>query len=407
MCDFVHLHVHTEYSLLDGINKVDELPNTVKKLGQNAVAITDHGNIAGSYRFVNECRKADIKPIVGLEAYYTPQKASIRELDDLGRRYYHLILLAKNNIGLHNLQKLSTKAYTEGFYAKPRLDDLMIADHSEGLIATSACLGSRIGQLILHNKKTEAEKMLLHHAEIFKDNFFIEIQLHETKEQDLVNKVLVDIAHRHDLPLLLAADCHYADEHDKELHEQTLCMSTNAVMSDEPWDPERKAEEQTGKTRFSFGNIQVHVSSHDWMWEHAQKQNIPYEAIKNSVLIANSINSNEYFSDIRNRYPHYQHLDPNENSWDRLEYIAKVELTKKMNGNVPQIYRDRINHELKIIKKMGFSDYLLIVQQFINGARSENVYVGPGRGSAAGSLVSYALGITQIDPIKYGLVFER
>ena len=152
MNKFAHLHLHTEYSTLDGINRVDTLPEYIKSIDQNSVAITDHGNIAGSYKFVKNCRSQGVKPIVGLEAYYTPHDASVRELDDLGKRYYHMVLLAKNGIGLKNLQWLSTKAFTEGFYSKPRLDDRMIADHSEGIIGTTACLGSRISQLILHNK---------------------------------------------------------------------------------------------------------------------------------------------------------------------------------------------------------------------------------------------------------------
>ena len=407
MSDFVHLHMHTEFSTLDGINRVETLPDHIKSMGQKAVAITDHGNISGSYQFVKECRKRDIKPIVGLEAYYTPHDASIRELDDLGKRYYHMVLLAKNGVGLRNLRWLSTKAFTEGFYSKPRLDDRIIADHSEGIIATSACLGSRISQLILHEKKAEAEKMLLHHNEIFKDNFFIEVQLHAEKEQQLVNSVLLDVAKRHRLPLILTNDCHYTHEKDKLLHEQALCMSTNASMSWPPWDPERKATGATGPTRFSFGKIDVHVAHHDWMWKRAQTQGIPYEAISNTSALADSIRSDQYFTDIRNRYPTYQHLRPDEYSWEALEVLAKELLWNKMGEQVPQEYRDRMDSELSVIKKMGFSDYLLIVHQFLEGARGEDVFVGPGRGSAAGSLVSYALGITQVDPIKYGLVFER
>lgn len=407
MSDFVHLHMHTEYSTLDGINRVDTLAEHIKSLGQSAVAITDHGNISGSYRFVKACRSQGVKPIVGLEAYYTPHDASIRELDDLGKRYYHMVLLARNGKGLKNLRWLSTKAFTEGFYSKPRLDDRMIADHAEGIIATTACLGSRISQLILNDKKTEAEKMLLHHNEMFKDNFLVEVQLHPMGEQQLVNKVLLDIASRHNLPLILTNDCHYTHEKDKLLHEQALCMSTNAKMSDPPWDPERKAAGATGKTRFSFGPIDVHVAHHDWMWKHAQAQGIPYEAIQNTAAVAASIESDEYFADIRNRYPKYQRLSPGVTSWDALEHLAKDLLWEKMDGQVPQLYRDRMDHELSIIKKMGFDNYLLIVHQFLEGARTKDVFIGPGRGSAAGSLVSYALGITQVDPIKYNLVFER
>jgi DNA polymerase-3 subunit alpha len=399
--------MHTEYSTLDGINRVDSLPEYIKGLDQNAVAITDHGNISGSYRFFKSARAAGVKPIIGLEAYYTPHDASIRELDDLGKRYYHMVLLAENGTGLKNLRWLSTKAFTEGFYSKPRLDDRIIGDHSEGIIATSACLGSRISQLILANKKAEAEKMLLHHARMFPGKFFIEVQLHDGEEQRLVNAVLIDISRRHNLPLLLTNDCHYTHEWDKELHEKALCMSTNGKMSDPPWDPERKAKGLTGKTRFSFGPIDVHVAHHDWMAERAAEQGIPYEAISNTLAVANMVDDSTYFANTRNRYPVYRHLPAGVTSWDALERVSKELLWNKMGGNVPQVYRDRMDHELRIIKKMGFYDYLLIVHQFLEGARAEDVFIGPGRGSAAGSLVSYSLGITQADPIKYGLVFER
>lgn len=403
---FCHLHMHTEFSTLDGINRLDTLPAHIKSMGQPAVAITDHGNISGSYQFYKNCKKAGVKPLIGLEAYYTPFDSSVRELDDLGKRYYHMVLLAKNGTGLRNLNWLSTRSFVEGFYSKPRLDDRIIGEHSEGIIATTACLGSRISQLILANKRTEAEKMLLHNASLFPDNFFIEVQLHEEQEQQLVNSVLLSLASKHRLPLILTNDCHYTHEQDKLLHEQALCMSTNGKMSDPTWDEERKAGEAKGKTRFSFGNIDVHVAHHDWMWARAQKQGIPYEALTNTIAIANEIKSEEYFANIKNRYPKFQNLS-DESSWEALEFLCKDLLWEKMNGEVPDVYKERINNELKIIKKMGFSDYLLIVHQFLSGARSEDVFIGPGRGSAAGSLVSYALGITQVDPIKYGLVFER
>ena len=408
MSKFIHHHMHTEFSTLDGINRVETLPQYIKDLGQTAVAQTDHGNISGSYKFYKAAKKVGIKPIIGLEAYYTPHDARIRELDDMGRRYYHMVLLAKNGTGLKNLRWLSTKAFTEGFYSKPRLDDRIIGDHAEGIIATTACLGSRISQLILADKNTEAEKLLLHHANLFASgHFFIELQLHSSPEQQIVNKVLIDIAKRNKLPMILTNDCHYTNEHDKLLHEQALCMSTNAKMSDPPYDPERKSKGSKGKTRFSFGDIDVHVASHDWMWQRAQVQGIPYEAISNTVALGDMIDASTYFADVRNRYPEYKHVPSDITSWEMLERVAKRKLWDKMGGNVPQNYRDRMDSELKIIKKMGFYDYLLIVNQFLEGARSEDVFIGPGRGSAAGSLVSYALGITQVDPIKYGLVFER
>ena len=393
--DFTHLHVHTEYSVLDGINRVNTLPEYIKSLGQTACAITDHGNVSGSYRFWKECKKAGIKPIIGMEAYYTVGDRTARERDDLNSPYYHMVLLAQNDVGLSNLYKLSSKAYVEGMYFKPRIDDELLGELNEGIIATSACLGSRSSQLILKGRKQEAMKLLDHHAAIFQDRFFIEIQLHADEEQQTVNKVLMEIAKLRDWPILLTNDCHYTHSDDKLIHEQALCMQTNDVMSNEK--------------RFSFGPIDVHVAHHNWMWDNAQKQNLPYDVIKNTSHVADMIESDKYFRNIRNRYPKFKGLPEGMTSWDALERLCKKGLIENRfaGSTPPAVYRKRIDHELRIIKKMGFSDYMLIDWELVNGARSVGVTVGPGRGSAAGSLVAYSLGITQVDPIKHGLVFER
>lgn len=388
---FVHLHCHTEYSTLDGINRVDTLPKYAKSLGMDAVAITDHGNVSGSYRFYKSCLEAEVKPIIGMEAYYTVNDRTVREKDDLDESYYHLVLLAQDNEGLHNLFKLSSLAYTEGMYRKPRIDDQLLGEYSQGIIATSACLGSRVSQLILNNRTPEAEKLLLHHADIFKDRFLIELQLHNG-EQVIVNEALMRFASRHNLPLVLTADCHYTEQEDKMLHEIALSMQTKSVLSD--------------PKRFSFGDIDVHFAGHDWLWERAQEMGIPYEAINNTVHVADMIDANSYFSDRMNRYPKFksnEELPP----WELLEDMSKDFLEDKFGGIPPREYRDRLNHELKVIKRLGFYDYLLIVKELIEGAQSVGVLVGPGRGSAAGSLVAYSLGITKLDPIKYGLLFER
>lgn len=391
--DFVHLHVHTEYSLLDGINKVSTLPSYIDSIGQKALAITDHGNVSGSYKFYKECKKVGIKPIIGMEAYYTVEDRQVREKDDLGESYYHLVLHAMNNTGLKNLYKLSTFAYTEGMYRKPRIDDALIGEYSEGIIATTACLGSRISQLILKDKIKEAEFILDHHRSLFNNRLLIELQLHTMEDQLKVNKVLLELANKKDIEIILTNDCHYTNEHDKMMHEIALCMQTKTTLSDEK--------------RFTFGDIDVHVANHDWMWKRAQEQKIPYRALSNTAQFANLIDSDDYFSDRKNRYPKYSKFKYAKNSWDELEHYCKRKLYNKFNGMPPENYRNRIDTELKVIKKMGFSDYLLIVSDFLDGARDQNVYVGPGRGSAAGSLVAYALDITRVDPIKYGLIFER
>ena len=391
--NFVHLHVHTEYSLLDGINRIETLPEHVKKLGQRSLAITDHGNVSGSYKFFKSCNKAGIQPIIGMEAYYTIQDRSVKDLDDLGEPYYHLILIALNNEGLHNLYKLSSLAYTEGMYRKPRLDDFLLGEYSAGICATTACLGSRVSQLILNDRKAEAEKMIHHHKALFGDRFLVELQLHEMEEQQRVNKVLMEIALRENLPLIVSNDCHYTHEWDKQLHEAALCMQTKTTLSNEK--------------RFTFGEIDVHAASHDWMWKNAQTQGMPYDAISNTVSLASMVDSSSYFSDRMNRYPKYQDLPEGETAHEHLEIVSKQGLFNRFGSMPPEEYRNRLDDELVAIKKMGFSDYMLIVAQFMEGARTVDVLHGPGRGSAAGSLVAYALKITEVDPIKYGLIFER
>jgi DNA polymerase III subunit alpha len=391
--NFVHLHTHTEYSTLDGINRVKQLPTFAKQQGMSAVAITDHGNMAGSYSFFKSCREAEIKPILGIEAYYTVNDRQAKEADEDGQKYYHIILLAKNDVGLKNLFELSTRAYTEGMYHKPRVDDQLLSDLSEGVIATSACLGSRSSQLLIKGRRSEAERLITHHANMFKDNFYIELQPHRSEEQQLVNQVLLQIAKEHNLPIIITGDSHYSAVADKKIHELALCMQTNKTIFDEK--------------RFTFGEIQVPLSNYDWMWAEAQLQNIPHEALSNTGHIADLIDDSSYFSGIKNDYPKFMKLPKDITSWQALERLCKYRLSEKMGGMPPVQYRKRINHELKIIKQMGFSDYLLIVQDFIQQANKMDVWTGPGRGSAAGSLVAYALGITKVDPIKYGLLFER
>ena len=390
---YVHLHVHTEYSLLDGINKIKRLPNFVKSMNQPAVAMTDHGNISGCYKFFKECNKANVKPIIGMEAYYAVNDRTVKEPDELGKSYYHLILLAENNVGLHNLIKLTSDSYTTGFYRKPRIDDALLADHSEGIIATTTCLGSRASQLILNNEIKAAEKLIHHHRAIFKDKFIVELQLHRDHEQQEVNKVLQKIASQNDFPMIVTNDCHYAYEHDKMHHEAALCMQTKTTLSN--------------PKRFTFGEINVHMADHDWMWNEANNQGMPYDVISNTKILADMIDSDSYFMDRMNRYPKFKDLPESYTNIDFLALESQHGLFERFGEMPPENYRERLNYELKVIKKMGFADYLLIVSQFMRGAKERGVLHGPGRGSAAGSLIAYALGITEVDPIKYGLIFER
>ncbi len=361
---FAHLHAHYETSLLDGINRIDSIPAHAKEMGMSAVAMTDHGNLSGAYQFHKACVAADIKPIIGIEAYYTVGDHKVKEKDDLGENYYHLILLALNNTGLHNLFKLSSLSYTEGMYYKPRISDLLINQYSEGLFATSACLGSRASQLIMKGNRTEAENLITHHAEMFKDRFAIEVQLHKGEQQE-VNKVLIGIADQHNLPLVVTADCHYTSPEDKQLHEIALCMQTNDKLSN--------------PKRFSFGDIDVHFASQSYMEKGCTAMGIPMEAITNTKYVANMVDSKSYFEDRRNHYPTFKGLPVNLPPWEALERVARGELTKKM-GSIPKVYEERLTYELRIIKQMGLYDYLLIVWEFLNGVREVDVLVGPGRG---------------------------
>lgn len=396
--DFCHLHVHTEYSTLDGINHVSRIPAYAKSLGMKAIAQTDHGNMSGSYAFYKQCIKDDIKPILGIEAYYTMHDRTVKEKDEFGNNYYHLVLLAKNATGLKNLMKLSSFAYTTGFYHKPRIDDNLLQDYSEGVIATSACLGSAVSQLILAGNKKLAEKVLLHHAEMFKDNFFIELQLHDG-EQQIVNKVLVDCSKKYNIPSVIVNDCHYMEEGHKHIHEQALGISTNSYMYEEPYDK--------GGKRFSFGDIDVHFASGEWMLGGARYFELPEECVSNSVHIAESIDASSYFNDIKNRWPKYTFLPEGMKSWEALSNLAKNNLDILFKGNTPKNYQIRLNEELKMLKKLDFCDYLLIQADIINIAKSNKVFVGPGRGSAAGLLTAYAIGITDVDPIVNGLLASR
>lgn len=393
--NFCHLHCHTERSLLDGVNRIDRIPDYVKAMGQKALSITDHGTVSGALKFTKACRAANIKPIVGLEAYYSITDRGLKQRDEDEQRYYHMVLLAQNQVGLKNLFQISSRAYTENMYYKPRIDDAMIADHAEGLIATTACIGSRTSFLILNNRKEEARSIIQHHAEMFKDRFFVEIQLHEDEKQQAINAALLDLAAEMGLPPLLTSDSHYTHPSHKLIHEQALCMQTNSQMID--------------PNRFSFGDIDVSLGSHKFMTDMAKAQNIPYEAISNSMHIADMVNADEYFMDTRNRYPVVEEIpegfaDVNE----YLEYEAKIGLFNYFDGKVPpKEYCDRLDEELKVIKRMGFSDYMIITKEICDRGRALDVWIGPGRGSAPGSLVSFALGITQVDPVKYKLIFSR
>lgn len=390
--DMVHLHVHTDNSVLDGINRTNTLPARALELGQTAMAITDHGICSGHYDFWKSCNKAGVQPILGMEAYYTIDDRQAKEKDADGENYYHLVLLAKNNQGLKNLYKLSSYAFSEGFYHHARIDDDLLGKYSQDLIATTSCLGSRFSQLILKGRKNEAERLVDHHMELFKDNFLVELQTH-TGEQQIVNEHLIDIARRKNLPLILTGDSHYTCPEDKQIHEMTLAIQTKAKL----WTPKR----------FSFGDLQVHISSAEECAAQLTALGLPLEAISNTAHVAKMVNSADYFMDTKNHYPVFFKCPEGMTSWDYLEQLAWEKLHAHFGGEAPVEYTERVAAELLVIKQMGFYDYVLILWDMIRLTEAAGILVGPGRGSAGGCLILYLLGVTKIDPIKYGLIMER
>ncbi len=391
--DFVSLHVHTEYSLLDGAIKIEELIEQASNYKMPAVAITDHGNLFGAIEFYRKAMKAGIKPIIGCEVYVAPNsrfeksKASIENgLSE--EAAFHLILLARDTEGYRNLSTLITKAYLEGFYYKPRIDKDLLEQYSGGLIGLSACLKGEIPYLLQHGQIEKAREAALHYKHILgPENFFLEIQSNGLPEQHDVNKMLVELSEELHIPLVATNDCHYLRKEDAKAHDILLCIQTGKTVKDEK--------------RMKFGTNELYFKS-PYEMKEAFKE-VP-DAVKNTILIAERCNLD--FKLGRSLLPKYD-LPDNVSPDSYLSEIALNGLNSKFKGSPPKQYLDRLNMELQIIKKMGYSSYFLIVWDFIRYAKQHNIPVGPGRGSAAGSLVAYCIGITEIDPIKYKLLFER
>ncbi len=385
---FTHLHVHSHYSLLDGLPKIDELLDYVKELGMDSVALTDHGVLYGAVEFYKKAKEKGIKPIIGCEVYLAYEKME-QKRPNIDDKRYHFVLLVKNEEGYKNLVKLVTKAHLEGFYYKPRVDENLLAKHSKGLIALSACLAGKIPRLILAKKYEEAEKLALRYQEIFgEDNFYLEIQHHpHNKEQKTVNEVLISISKKYGIPLVATNDTHYLRPEDAEAQDILMLINTGA----DPNDPERltiKADDFSLRTPKEM--------------EETFKD-VP-EAIENTEKIAASCNFE--FELGKTKLPQFEVPDdktPDEYIKDLCSQGLKSRFGSKPNKEI----LDRLNYELSIIKQTGFASYFLIVQDFVNWAKEKRIVVGPGRGSAPGSLVSYLLNITTVDPIKNNLLFER
>ncbi|OUN91289.1 DNA polymerase III subunit alpha [Blautia sp. An46] len=385
--EFAHLHVHTEYSLLDGSNKINEYVARVKELGMDSAAITDHGVMFGCIDFYKAAKAAGIKPIMGCEVYVAPGSRFDKEAGHSDERYYHLVLLAENNLGYQNLMKIVSKGFIDGFYYKPRVDLELLQEYHEGIIALSACLAGEVARNLARSMYEEAKSAALRYEEIFgKGNFFLELQDHGLPQQKLVNQQLLRMSQETGIELVATNDIHYTYAEDAQAHDILLCVQTGKRLQDED--------------RMRYEGGQYYVKSPEEMEEL-----FPYalEALSNTQKIADRCNVEIEFG--VTKLPKFDVPAPY-TSWEYLNRLCYEGLEERYSENMEQL-KERLEYELGVIKKMGYVDYFLIVWDFIKYARDHDIMVGPGRGSAAGSLVSYTLGITKLDPIKYDLLFER
>ena len=391
---FTHLHVHTEYSLLDGSNKIKEYVARVKELGMDSAAITDHGVMYGAIDFYRAAKAAGVKPILGCEVYVAPNSRFDKEIGGGEERYHHLVLLAENNVGYANLIKIVSKGFTEGYYYRPRVDMEVLNRYHEGIIALSACLAGEVPRFIMKGMMAEARECALKYQACFgKGNYFLELQDHGIPEQRQVNTELLKMSRELSIPLVATNDVHYTYDTDVDSHDVLLCMQTGKKLSDED--------------RMRYEGGQYFVKS-----EAQMRELFPYalEAVENTQRIADRCNVEIEFG--HTKLPHYE-VPEGYDSWSYLNKLCLNGLKERYGdpsqpaGDTGQTLQERLDYELSVIRKMGYVDYFLIVWDFINYAKSNDIPVGPGRGSAAGSIVSYCLKITNIDPIRYSLLFER
>ena len=391
MADFVHLHCHTEYSLLDGAIRLKDLCARAKDFGMPACAITDHGNMFGAAYFARQCASVGIKPIFGCEVYVCHDHTD--KTSELARKRHHLILLAQNMTGYHNLIRLVTRGYLEGFHYKPRVDKAQLREHAEGLICLSACIAGEIPRAIGAGDMDRAEALAREYASIYPGRFYLELQANGLAEQVRANEGLRELAEKLALPLVATNDCHYLNADDVEAHEVLLCIQTQTTMDD--------------PKRMRFGTDQLYYKSAEEM--ERDFRDVP-EALANTVRIAEACNVELDFG--HHYFPVYP-LPDGATPESEFRRLAAEGLEKRLERHPNRdaidlgAYRDRLHYELNVICEMGFPGYFLIVQEFINWAKDHGIPVGPGRGSAAGSLVAWALRITNIDPLPYNLLFER
>ena len=382
MSNFVHLHVHTEYSLLDGAARIKKLAKVCKEYGMPAVAITDHGNMYGAVAFFDACEDNGIKAIFGCE-FYCCDDLTVKQ----GKtKLNHLILLAKNEVGYHNLCKLNTIAFEKGYYYKPRIDLKALKEHSEGLICLSACVAGEVPQLILQRRFDEAEQLVLWFKEVFKDDYYLELQNHGLEEQLIINEKLREFSKKHGIKTVATNDVHYIYRDDAEMQDVLMCVAMQKTLD----DPDR----------MKFPNDEFYFKTAEEM-----KQAFPNdpEAIETTLEIADKCNFKLTYGHYM--YPKYTPVT-GQQPIDYFKDLIEAGLKKKYKQETPEI-RERINYEVETISRLGYVEYYLIVWDYINAARQKGISVGPGRGSGVGSIVAYLMGITDVDPIRYGLFFER
>ena len=386
---FTHLHVHTHYSLLDGLAKIDDILDRAKELGMESLAITDHGVLYGAVEFYMKAKERGIKPIIGCEMYLTAGSRHDKNNTTVDRTRHHLILLAKNETGYKNLMKLITFAHIEGFYYKPRIDHELLEKYSEGLIALSACAEGEVPSAAIKSGYAKAEELALKYEKVFgKGNFYLELQHHpKFPNQKIANDALIKIAKKNNIPLVATNDIHYVKKDDNSIQDILLCIQTNRKV-DEP-------------NRMNLMDFELYLKSPEEMADHFK--DTP-GAIANTQEIVKKCNVEIKLGETQ--LPHYE-VPEGYTAETYLRFLTEKGLQKRFGENITEEHRKRMEYEFDIIKKTGYASYFLIVQDFVNWARKEGIVVGPGRGSAAGSFVGYLVGITNIDPIKYDLLFER
>ena len=384
---FTHLHLHTEFSLLDGACRIEQLVLRAKELGMQSLAITDHGNMYGAVDFYKACKKHGIKPIIGCEVYVAPRTRFDKE-KALDKEYNHLILLCKNKIGYKNLIKLVSLSYTEGYYYKPRIDRDILEKYHEGLICLSACLAGEIPQNLLARDYEGAKAAALWHRDVFgSGNYYLEIQDHGIDEQKTVKDGILRLCAETGIPVVATNDVHYIEKEDSKVQQVLICIATNHILGDD--------------TGLEFHSDEFYLKSEQEMRELFA--DVP-EAVDNTAVIARQCNFDFEFGNTK--LPYFEI----NSSMSHFEYFRQQcfdGLYKRYGDNPPNEYVERLEYELKTVDKMGYTDYYLIVSDFVHFAKSKGIPVGPGRGSGAGSLAAYCIGITDLDPMKYNLLFER